>query len=169
MLKKIWNDPVGSKVISWVIIGVLTLIGVGIKSSYDEKSYYETFVWLMTFPIPVYFLLVSITLLLLLRHWFKRKKQFYNAKQRKLRQFNCSDDPEQNIRTEWTVYFGMNGKPYISDLEFFCLEHGEAPIRLFGNRCSHVGCKNSILKFNEFELKNYFESLVLNEWNKLNK
>lgn len=169
MIKKIWHDPVGSKVIAWVIIGILTLVGVAIKSSYDEKSFYETLLWFFNFPIPIYAILIALVTLVLIRKIIKRKKQFYNSKQRKLREFNYSIDTERNIRTEWTVYFGSNGKPFITDLEFFCLEHGNVPIRLFNNRCSHIGCKNASLNFNTFELKNYFESLVINEWNKLNR
>lgn len=169
MIKKIWNDPVGSKIIASSILGLLGLIGIAIKSNYDEKSFYETFIWLVKFPIPLFYIVLSLIIIFIIYKIAKRKKNYYSPKQRKLREFNSSIDNEAGIKSEWTVYFYNNGKPFITDLEFFCLLHDEVPIRFFGNRCSHIGCKNSVLEFNEYEIKNHLESFVLNEWNKLNK
>ena len=167
MLKKIWKDSVGSKVISWLIIGVLTIVGLKIKSYYDKKSFAETFNWLVNFEIKLVYGIGAIIVFLILRKLFKPKKRYYNRSQRKLKKFNNNTDLEQGVRNEWTVYFGSNGKPFISDLEFYCTEHGEAPLRFYGNNCSMRGCKNSGLNVNQELAKNHLESLVINEWNKI--
>ena len=56
MIKRIWNDRVGSIVISSLIIGALPLIGIKIKSSYDEKSFVETLSFLMAYFIYMTYL-----------------------------------------------------------------------------------------------------------------
>lgn len=171
MIKKIWKDSVGSKVIAWLIIGILTFIGVKVKSYYDEKSFSETLNLLMDYQVKLIHIIIALVSILFLR-WiykliFKKEKNYYSKKQRQLKEFNTMTDTQQGIRNEWTVWFGSNGKPFISDLEFFCTEHGDAPLRFYGNNCSMNGCKNSRLNINEHALKNYIESLVINEWNKI--
>lgn len=168
MIKKIWNDPVWSKIIASSILGVITLIGIFIKSNYDEKSFYETLIWLVKYPIQLFYILLLFLIGFSVQKIFKLKKNFYSSKQRKLRGFNFTIDIEAGIKSEWTVSFNSNGKPFITDLEIYCMEHGDVPLRFFGNKCSTVGCKNSRLHFNEFEIINHLESYVLNEWNKLN-
>lgn len=168
MIKKIWKDPVGSKVISWIIIGLLTLIIVKVKSHYDDKSFAETFNSLINYQIKLFYVVSGIILFIISRLIFKRKKGFFNKSQKQLRTFNNTTDANQGIRNEWTVYFGDNGKPFITDLEFYCTEHGDVPLRFYGNNCSMNGCKNSNLNVDEYRVKNHLESLVINEWNKMN-
>lgn len=167
MFKKIWKDPVGSKLIAAGIIGVVTILGVWVKGYYSNESFYEALVWFLNLPIPLYFILSGVILVLVIIRIFRYRKQGYSPKQRKLREFNSSTDTEVNVRAEWTVYFNSKGKPFIADLEFYCLEHGSTPMRFYANRCTYKNCKNSKLSFNEFEIKNIYESLVLDEWNKI--
>ena len=171
MIKRIWNDRVGSIVISSLIIGALPLIGIKIKSSYDEKSFVETLSFLMDYPVKLIHIIIGLIAIMLLR-WiysliFKKKKSHYSKKKLQLKEFNHMTDAQQGVRNEWTVWFGTNGKPFISDLEFFCAEHGDAPLRFYGNNCSMHGCKNSRLNVNEHVIKNHIESLVINKWNKI--
>jgi len=167
MIKKIWKDPVGSKVISWLIIGVLTLIALKIKSHYDDKSFRETLDWLINYQTKLIYIVLGIITYITIRFIFKRKKNFYSKKQRQLREFNHMTDSNQGVRNEWTTYFGSNGKPFITDLEFYCTGHGDAPLRFYGSNCSVNGCKNSRLNVSEHRVKNHIESLVINEWNKI--
>jgi hypothetical protein len=166
MIKRIWKEPVGSSVISSIIIGILTLIGIKVKSNYDDKSFNETFNWTIDYQVKLSYVIGIIILLLIIRAIFKSKNDYYNRKQRKLRKFNYTVDPDLGIRSEWGVYFGDYGKPFIADLEFYCTEHGEAPIR-FNHNCNIKECKNSRINLDEYKVKNHLESLVINEWNKI--
>lgn len=171
MIKKIWKDSVGSKIISWLIIGILTLISVKVKSYYDEKTFSETLNFLMNYQVRLIHIIMVLISILLLRWFyiliFKKEKSNYSKKQLQLREFNSMTDTQQGIRNEWTVWFGSNGKPFISDLEFFCTEHGDVPLRFYENNCSMRDCKNSRLNVNEDVIQNHIESLVINEWNKI--
>jgi len=169
MIKKIWKDPVGSKIISWLIIGAITLFGLKIKSSYDNESLKQTIYNLINFRVKVLYILIAVIIAYILFKIFKSKKSRYSKKQRKLRDFNKSLDNEQGLLFKWVVYFKSNGNPFITDLEIFCTEHGEVPIRFVENNCSINGCKNSRLNIDTYKTENHVDSIVVNEWDKMNK
>lgn len=171
MIKKIWKDPVGSKIIAWLIILILTLIGIKIKSYYDEKMFIETIIFILNYKIQLWIAILFLLFLYLLKILYLSifsKKDFYTKNQQKLREFNTLTDNEQGIRYEWTVWFSnRNSKPFISDLEFYCTRHDNVPLKFLGKNCYVSGCKNSKVNINEFKAKNYIESLVLDKWNKM--
>lgn len=169
MIKKIWKDPVGSKIISWLIIGAITLIAIKIKSSYDNESLKQTFYNLINFKVKIIYILICILIAYILFKIFKTKKSGYSKSQKKLRDFNKSLDKEQGLLLKWVVYFKRNGNPFITDLEIFCNEHGEVPIRFVGNNCSVRGCKNSRLNIDTYKVENHVESIVVNEWDNMQK
>jgi len=76
MLKKIWNDPVGSKVISTVIISIGVIIYSLVKSKLDELYFGET---LLKTLISPYFLGLVILFLFSYILFDKLKKQKKNV------------------------------------------------------------------------------------------
>ena len=168
MFKKIWNDSVGSKLISTAIIGVFAFIGVFVKSYYDEKSFTETINLIINYKVKLIIILLIFFGLFLFYWIFKRNFSFLNLGKIKLKTFNSITDKNTGIRYEWSIFFDLNGKPFIDDLEFFCVEHEELPLRLFGTSCQDDNCKNSKIELDFYKTKNYLESLVMNEWRKIN-
>lgn len=171
MIKKIWKDSVWSKVFAWIIISVLTFIGVMIKSHYDENSFTETFNFLLNYQVKLIYVVLAIVAFLLSR-WlykliFKKEKGYYSKSQEQLRKSNNMTDTQQGVRHEWTVHFRSDGKPFITDLEFYCTEHGDVPEKFYGLNCSRKGCKNSLLMVDTHKVKNRIESVLINDWNKI--
>jgi len=91
----------------------------------------------------------------------------YNRKQRKLMTFNRLEDKKQKVLIKWDVTFYDN-KPQIINLEVFCINHGEVPIKFINERCQiDKKCENS-KGSNTEGLYNGIESLVIHRWEEIN-
>jgi len=93
---------------------------------------------------------------------------FYINKQKKLRKINSSDDQKNGISYKWKVGFEWTGKPFISDLEIYCIKHGKNPLRFDENRCPIPGCINHNQALNMKFINNHWESYLVNQWEKIN-
>ena len=168
MLKKIWKDPVGSKIIAWSIIGLIGLATIKITSLAKGITFNEALEYFYELKVRIVYVLIALLLTFILIRVFRRKKGYYSKAQNKLRKFNKSQDPETGILYKWKVYFKSNGDPFISDLEFYCTKHDDVPIRFIRNNCPINGCENSRVRLDEYGTKNHIESIVINEWDKSN-
>lgn len=171
MFKKIWTDPVWSKVISVAIIGLATFIYALLKSKADNVSLRTVFDSLLQMQVRVIYVLGAFILFLIVRRRFRKRpktKSYYTSKQQQLREFNRITDAESGILFRWGVYFDYD-KPFISDLEAFCTKHEGAPIRFVGNSCPTYNCENHRKEINYHLVKNHIESILIDNWDKMKK
>jgi hypothetical protein len=170
MIKKIWTDPVWSKVISVGIIGLLTLGYTKFLSVTEKVTFKEAFNKILEIKIEVIYVFLALVAYWLLkfayRKIFKKEKAYYSSKQQKLRSFNKTTDPNTGILFKWGVFFDYD-TPFISDLTAFCTKHGDTPIRFIGDSCSIQGCENSRQRIDKYAVKNLIESDLIDRWEKI--
>lgn len=170
MVKKIWTDPVWSKVISVGIIALLTIGYTKFLSVTEKVTFQEAFSKILEIKIAVVYVFLALVvywlLKLLFKKIFKKEKSHYSTKQQKLRSFNKTSDPSTGILFRWGVYFDYN-TPFIADLTAFCTKHGETPIRFIHNRCPFNDCTNSHNRIDEHVVKNFIESDLIDRWEKI--
>ncbi|SIN67369.1 hypothetical protein [Algoriphagus halophilus] len=170
MIKKIWTDPVWSKVISVGIIGLLTLGYTKFVSVTEKVTFREAFNKILEIKIEVVYVILALVtywvLKFVYRKIFKKEKAYYSLKQQKLRSFNKTTDPNTGILFKWGVFFNYD-RPFISDLTAFCTKHGDTPIRFMGDSCSIQGCENSRQRIDKHAVKNLIESDLIDRWEKI--
>lgn len=167
MLKKIWSDPVWSKVISVGIIGGFTLLYAIIKSFIDNVGFYVVLNQLINISVPLKYLLILPIIYFIIKYYKNNKKSIYSPKQNKLRENNNDFDSDSELLYKWNVHFDYNNKPFITDLEVFCKKHGDTPMRIYSNKCMFKDCPNSKIAIDEFKLKNIIESDLIHKWDKM--
>lgn len=81
----------------------------------------------------------------------------------KLKSLNYFIDDENHIKVTWNVGIRTiyNHEPFAHNIQFFCLRHGELPLRMQNGCCQVATCPNCSLHINEWNMKNYIESLLL--------
>lgn len=170
MFKKIWKDPVWSKVISIGIIGLITLGYTKFLSVTENVTFKDSFQKILEMKISLIYVFLAIVaywlIAFLLKKFLHKEKGYYTPKQDKLRSYNKIKDNEAEILFKWKVYFDNSGTPFISDLTAFCTKHGEPPIRFINNRCPIQNCKNSKQVIDVYSVKNYVESDLIDKWDK---
>jgi hypothetical protein len=170
MIKKIWTDPVWSKVIAVGIVALITLSYTKFLSVTENVTFKEAFDKTIDIKIPVVYIIIILIInwiiAWLFKNIFKKEKSFYNTKQQKLRTFNETTDPNTGILFKWGVFFDYE-TPFISDLTAFCTKHGETPIRLMGDCCPIQGCENSRQRIENCAVKNLIESDLIDRWEKI--
>lgn len=170
MIKKIWTDPVWSKVIAVGIVAIITLIYTKFFSFTENVTFEEAFDKIFEIKVKVVYIIDTLIIYWIFTWFFKKifKKEsgFYNVKQQKLRTFNKITDPKTGILYKWQVFFRYE-IPFISDLTAFCTKHGEIPIRFIGEGCPIQDCENSGQKIDKFVIKNYIESDLIDKWEKI--
>lgn len=170
MIKKIWTDPVWSKVIAVGIVALITLGYTKFLSVSEEVSFKEAFDKTLEIKIAVVYVIAALIaywiIAWLFKKIFKKEKAYYNAKQTKLRTFNKTTDPNTGILFKWGVFFDYE-TPFISDLTAFCTKHGEPPIRFMGDSCPIQGCENSRQRIDKYAVKNFIESDLIDRWEKI--
>lgn len=171
MLKKVWSDPVWSKVISVGIIGVLTLCYTKFISITEQLSFREAFNIIIETKIPVIYVILSLLIYWIFKTLLRQKpkeKPYYSNKQKQLRSINKMSDSENGILFRWGVYFDYE-TPFLADLTPYCTKHEGAPIRFIDNRCPVNGCSNSYRSIDIYALKNFIESDLIDKWEKINQ
>jgi len=169
MFRKIWTDPVWSKVISVAIIGLATYAYAFVKSKTENISVGEVYENFLQLKVKVVYVIVGVILFQIFNRLTKKKStSYYSSKQRKLREFNKTTDVDTGIMFRWAVYFDFD-KPFISDLEAFCTKHEGSPIRFVGNSCPINNCENHRHSIDFHFVKNHIESALIDNWDKLNQ
>ena len=174
MFEKIWKDSVWSKVISVIIVAILGLIYAKITSIYDNETFKNSILKVLHFKIELlYIFIVVVTfwiLIWLIKMIFSSKKGInvndYNKK--KLYNVNKIIDKNAGVIIKWKVHFDNHEQPFVSDVNCFCTLHGNVPMKFIWNKCPNQDCKNFDKEINEYALINMAESIVLDEWDKIN-
>ena len=170
MIKKIWTDPVWSKVIAVGIVALITLGYTKFLSVSEEVTFKEAFDKILEIKIAVLYVIIALIIYWIIswlfRKIFKKEKAYYTSKQEKLRTFNKTTDPKTGILFKWGVYFDYD-TPFIADLTAFCTKHGETPIRFMGDSCPMQGCENSRQRIDKYAVKNFIESDLIDRWGKI--
>lgn len=170
MIKKIWSDPVWSKVISIGIIGLLTLVYTKFLSVTEKVTFNEAVNKILEIKIEVIYVFLALVTYWVLkfayRKIFKKEKAVYSSKQQKLRSCNKKTDSNTGILFKWGVFFDYD-TPFISDLTAYCTKHGETPIRFTGVSCPIKGCENSRHRLDKYAVKNLIESDLIDKWEKI--
>lgn len=166
MIQKLWKDPVWSKVIAVGILGIISLIYAKIISTTEEITFSQAYQRIFDIKIRLIYIIGIILLLIILKRIFKKEKSYYSSKQKKLREFNNSKDPNTDILFRWEVYFDYN-TPFISKLNAFCTKHEGPSIRFINDRCSIQGCENSRNRIDLHMVKNLIESDLIDRWEKM--
>lgn len=73
-IKKIWHDPVWSKVIAFIIIAILTLLYTTTKTLLDGKSFSENLLQLLDFSIPIKYIFIIAFILFLFWLFIRTRK-----------------------------------------------------------------------------------------------
>lgn len=128
----------------------------------------ERFSWLNAILFIVIFFAVVMVVSYLSKKVLKPK---IDPIEKELRKFSAFEDQEKNIRVTWDMYMGsyMDNDPHAYNIQFFCLNHDGAPIRMQYGRCSISGCRNNQANCNEEHVKNIIESQLIDLRNKLKK
>jgi hypothetical protein len=81
----------------------------------------------------------------------------------KLKSLNYFIDDKNHVKVTWDVGIGTiyNNDPFAYNIQFFCLRHGELPLRMQNGCCQDSTCPNCSLHINERNVENYIESLLL--------
>lgn len=169
MIKKIWADPVLSKVISVAILALITLAYTTIQSITEDVSFSVALQTILYFEIPLIYLLGGLIILYFSNRILKWKRRTYSAIQKKIMQFNKLSDAASGVIYKWEVFFDDNNTPFIQNLTVFCNKHGEIPIRFYGDKCQEYDCENAVRSIDMYKLKNYIESLLIHEWENINR
>lgn len=170
MIKKIWADPVWSKVIAVRIVALITLGYTKFLSVSEKVTFKKAFDKMLEIKIAVFYVVVAIIICwigsLTLKRIFRKNSSIYNKQQQKLREFNKTADTAAGLLFKWDVFFDYQA-PFIADLTVFCTKHGQTPIRFMGDRYPVQGCENSRQQINKYALKNLIESDLIDRWEKL--
>lgn len=170
MIKKIWTDPVWSKVISVGIVALITLGYTKFLSASEGVTFKEAFDKIIEVKIRAIYVIIGILIYWIVSWLFKKifskSNSSYTKQQRKLREHNKYEDPKAGLLYKWNVYFDYQ-TPFIEGLTVFCTKHGQTPIRFMGDRCPFAGCENSRQQINTYALKNLIESDLIDRWEKL--
>lgn len=170
MIKKIWNDPVLSKVIAVGIVGLISLIYAKFISATENLTFEDAFNKVLALKIGVIYVLASLVSYWILswiyKKLFKKTDSYYNDKQKKLREFNNTLDQNTGILFRWGVYFNYE-TPFIADLTPFCTKHGGTPLRFINSRCPVQGCENERQTIDNYIVKNIIESELIDRWDNM--
>lgn len=166
MIKKIWNDPVWSKVISVGIIGLISFVYLTIKSKVDGISLQESLQNLIELKVRLLYVVVVVLIYIIGKSVLARKKGFFTRKQERLRRYDRNEDIQRRILYRWTVWFD-DDRPFISDLEVFCTRHDGAPIRFVNGHCPVNDCDNNHINMDYHLTKNHIESILIDQWDKI--
>ena len=171
MFKKIWTDPVWSKVISAGIIAAFVFLYALIRSLIDGLSFNLLFQETLNIKIPLVYVVGSfIIYLMALGVIAKVKGSLRKTKvtpEDILKKNNKWHDINHGILFKWRVFITFKGEPAVADLTPFCTKH-EPPIRYTGNSCPVPSCENHSQYIDIRLVQNFLESKLINQFDKLN-
>lgn len=158
--------------VSIAISGILNepIIAAFKMIPWDKITSTENWEWIYLPKVSILNIIFFIILLVTVYYiayllLIKRK----NVAKNKLKSLNCFVDDENHIKVTWNVDIGTiyNHNPFAYNIQFFCLQHGELPLRMQNGCCQDSTCSNSSLCIDERKVKNYIESLLLKKQQEL--
>jgi hypothetical protein len=161
MFKKIWKDPVWSKVIAGIILAIGSLLVVWIKSLIDKTSFQTALKGLFEAKIKIVFVLAIFILYFIAREIYRK----YNLpwKRKRFAKIHKSFNKETGNQYHWDTCF-INGLPAVLNLKVSCTKHGAIPIQFIYGRCPKEGCENSVEPIDEARIINLIESYLIHAW-----
>ena len=110
MRKKIWQDPVWSKVIAGIILGILTLIYSGLTASSAGKTFWEQFITIWTHKFELWKYALFLAALFVIFYFIRRAEKRNNMEQEDDNSIveQLLPSPIQNTSSNCRVLFDMN-------------------------------------------------------------
>mgnify|MGYP001339317441 FL=1 len=137
---------------------------------WDKITSTENWEWIFLPKVSILNIILFIILLVTVYYiayllLIKRKNVAIN----KLKSLKFFVDDENHIKVTWDVGIGTiyNHNPFAYNIQFFCLQHGELPLRMQNGCCQDSTCSNRSLCIDERKVKNYIESLLLKKQQEL--
>jgi hypothetical protein len=160
----IWKDPVWSKVIATAIVAIV----VSLWAYFNWETTKKWLLKIVNFQWNVLYVLLAVGILFLIYKFFTRKKVSKEEKIRKeLELFNTSFNEDDTVKFTWEVgiqtFYGKD--PFAHNIQSFCMLHS-IPLR-FKHHCREYGCQNSNIVINEYDLKNWIESVLIDNYAKI--
>lgn len=167
LLNQIWKDPVGSKIISVAIVGLISFVYAWIVNKKDGVTFYNTYNKIYELKFRVVYLIIAIIVYSVVRRLLRKEKSIYSKKQKELRDLNNQRDDQNGVLFKWNVYFDYSETPFIGDLTVFCTKHDKIPIRYIHNKCPINGCPNNRGSIRIDLVKNSIESGLIDRWDNI--
>ena len=173
-MKKIWTDPVWSKVIATMIIAVGYFILGVIYSLITDKTLEESLKYLWSFLVPIGPTFLVIIILLLITALIQRILKKQPSKLEKLEALFHKENTER-VDSLSGVTFRYNARissstkyPFITDLRVYCTGNNHPKQLMKKNSgCSVNGCQNQGRGYNEYGLKTQIETDLLQVWDEM--
>jgi hypothetical protein len=176
MLKKVWSDPVWSKVISAVILAVGGFIITVIYSATTKLPLEQSIKYLWQYKIELGTTIVGIILILLVLAIIQKIAEKSPTKSEKMaskfhQKYKKFDEPTLPITYRFNAYIStLTNFPFISELRVYCTNHnGRESLMTSYNGCPDQNCTNHRQTFSESLLKSQIETDLLKEWENMNK
>ena len=175
MIKNLWKDPVWSKVISAIIIGVGFFVISFVYSLITELSVEDSILKLWKYEIFLGPTLLIISIIYILISVIKSITKRKPSKTEKLEnifheKFNKIVNNEDKTTYRFTASIsGLTNYPYISNLKVYCNYHETEVLMTPYQGCNRQGCLHYNVRFNKYALKQEIETHLLNEWEEMKK
>lgn len=176
MLKKNWNDPVWSKVISAVIIAIGGFLISLIYSAVTELTLKQSIKYLWHYKIElgptISIVFLALFILAIIQKFAKKSPSKREKLETKFHQkFKKIDDFSQPITYRFNAYISsLNNFPFISELRVYCTAHnGRENLMTTYGGCPDRNCRNHGKTYSESLLKTQIETDLLQEWENMNQ
>ena len=99
---------------------------------------------------------------------FRLKKSRENAIEKKLKANNNFENPELGLKVTWDMYMGTiyDRDPHPCNIKIYCTKH-PIPLLMKSGCCMDSDCQNANAHFDEKRIKQFIQSYLLNERDKL--
>lgn len=152
--------------VSIAISGILNepIIAAFKMIPWDKITSTENWEWIFLPKVSIlniiFFIVLLVTVYFIAYLLLSKRK---NAAINKLKSFRSYVNHEHHYEVTWDVGIGTirDRNPFAYNIQFFCLLHGDLPLRMQNGCCQDATCSNSSLHINEREVKNYVESILL--------
>lgn len=164
------------KTLKWIVGIVLTVLLERLFSliPFEKWLTSEKWDWIIQDRFNLIDLVIFIVLLTLIFVIFNaiesKKGDRQQARTKKqLEKKKTIIDEENGIKITWDVAMPSkyNPNPHPCNINVFCTKH-EMPLLMQNGCCLDSSCPNSHVHYDEYAIKKYIESILLNEQEKLN-
>jgi hypothetical protein len=181
MIKKIWNDPVGSKVIAagvlLTIAGVYSLVTLKpvAESLKDIWEYSATFEFTFRLIYVVGVLALLRILIGVVSKMVKKNKipVIVIDREKERRKEFCEvntkrEDAGNKLLYRFTTNIDLSANtPYINNLKVYCTKH-KIPLEVYLNGCTSTDCKNGNKMLDLDAIERTINSILVQDWEELN-
>ena len=159
-IRKIWNDPVWSKIISVSIIGLFTLLFAFIKSWIEKTSLTLAIAEILNYKISLLYVIL-ILLIVYFTYLLFKKISGPSRAQKAIKKYNSELNEEKGLMLKWDVEFQNNGKPYVNNIQALCTKHGVVPLQFYDRKCPVENCENAKFDIDYQKVFNHITSYVM--------